>query len=149
MQNLNSSIFERIETFGKDDLVAIRRSTFCSFFTRHLSGIIFLCAMTALGSGGLVAQSATPGAPTQDSQQAAPPANSQEPQMGGVNTAGAHPAVLDSEHRPITAGGFVKNGPIIFQDVAEKAGLTSWKHTMGTPEKRYIIEANGSGVGLI
>src|SRR5579864_2687551 len=68
---------------------------------------------------------------------------------GGVNTGQPHAAVLDKEHRPITAGGFVKTGPVIFQDIAAKAGLTTWKHTMGTPEKRYIIETNGSGVGLI
>jgi hypothetical protein len=97
----------------------------------------------------LFAQSVPPGVPTQDSQQATPPINNQGSQTGGVDTGGAHAAVLDSEHRPITAGGFVKSGPIIFQDIAKKAGLTSWKHTMGTPEKRYIIEANGSGVGLI
>ena len=69
--------------------------------------------------------------------------------MGGVNTGGAHAAVLDKEHRPITAGGFVKDGPVIFQDIAAQAGLTAWKHVMGTPEKKFIIEANGSGVGLI
>jgi enediyne biosynthesis protein E4 len=69
--------------------------------------------------------------------------------MGGSNTGGAHPAVLDSEHRPITAGGFVKSGPIIFQDIAQKAGLTVWTHKMGTPEKNFIIETIGSGVGLI
>jgi enediyne biosynthesis protein E4 len=70
-------------------------------------------------------------------------------QMGGVNTGTPHTAVLDKEHRPITAGGFVKTGPILFQDIAQKAGLTTWKHTMGAPEKNYIIESNGSGVGLI
>jgi hypothetical protein len=69
--------------------------------------------------------------------------------MGTANTAGAHAAVLDSEHRPITAGGFVKTGPILFEDIAQRAGLTSWTHIMGTPEKNYIIETNGSGVGLL
>nr|WP_246301693.1 CRTAC1 family protein [Granulicella arctica] len=67
----------------------------------------------------------------------------------GSNTGGAHAAILDSENRPITAGGFVKTGPIIFQDTAEQAGLTKWHHIMGTPEKTYIIETVGSGVGLI
>ncbi|WP_158941647.1 CRTAC1 family protein [Granulicella sp. S190] len=69
--------------------------------------------------------------------------------MGGTNTGGAHAAVLDEEKRAITAGGFVKNGPAFFLDIAKKAGLTSWTHTMGTPEKKFIIETNGSGVGLI
>lgn len=71
-------------------------------------------------------------------------------QMGSsVNTGGVHAAVLDAQHRPITAGGFVKSGPVIFEDISQKAGLDTWKHTMGSPEKNYIIETNGSGVGLI
>jgi len=70
-------------------------------------------------------------------------------QQGGMSTAGAHAAVLDPENRPITAGGFVDSGPIIFQDVAQKSGLTVWRHTMGTPEKTYILETVGSGVALL
>ena len=69
--------------------------------------------------------------------------------MGGSNTGGAHAAVFDAEHRPITAGGFVKTGPVLFQDVARQAGLTTWKHVMGTQEKQFILETNGSGVGLL
>ena len=68
---------------------------------------------------------------------------------GGSSTAGAHTAVLDAEKRPITAGGFVKTGPVIFQDIAAKAVLTTWKHTMGAPDKQYILDTVGSGVGLI
>ena len=56
---------------------------------------------------------------------------------------------LDDQHRPMTAGGFVASGPVIFKDVSEKAGLTKWTHKMGTPEKKYIVETDGSGVGLI
>src|ERR1700677_4843404 len=70
--------------------------------------------------------------------------NSQQP--SGPATLGEFAPALDSEKRPITSGGFVKDGPIVFQDISEKAGLTSWHHTMGTPEKKYIIEVNGSGV---
>jgi len=33
------------------------------------------------------------------------------PQAMGVNTGGTYAPVLDSEKRPITAGGFVKTGP--------------------------------------
>ncbi len=69
--------------------------------------------------------------------------------MGGSNTGGAHAAVFDAEHRPITAGGFSKTGPVLFEDIARQAGLTTWKHVMGTPEKQFIIETNGSGVGLL
>jgi len=78
-------------------------------------------------------------------QQQAPAPQSQ----GMVSTGAAHPAVLDAEHRPITAGGFVNEGPVVFQDVAAKAGLTGWHHVMGTPEKKFIIETVGSGVGLL
>ena len=72
----------------------------------------------------------------------------QAPQ-GGAATRGAFAPVLDSEKRPITKGGFVKNGPVIFKDIAEKAGLTTWTHKMGTPEKNYIVETTGSGVALL
>ena len=75
------------------------------------------------------------------------PANNEK--QSGVATAGEFAPVLDSEKRPITAGGFVKEGPIVFQDISEKAGLTVWHHTMGTLEKKYIIEVNGSGVALL
>jgi len=68
---------------------------------------------------------------------------------GGTSTGGVHAAVHDSENRPITAGGFVDSGPVVFEDISKKSGLATWHHTMGTPEKQFIIEANGSGVGLI
>lgn len=66
-----------------------------------------------------------------------------------MSTGGAHAAVLDSEKRPITAGGFVDSGPVVFQDVSEKAGLTHWRHVMGTPQKAFILETVGSGVALL
>jgi len=71
------------------------------------------------------------------------------PQQGGSATAGVFAPVLDSEKRPITAGGFVKTGPIVFQDISEKAGFTTWQHKMGTPQKPYILETIGSGVCLL
>ena len=70
-------------------------------------------------------------------------------QQGGSATAGEFAPVLDSEQRPITAGGFVKTGPVIFKDISKEAGLTVWKHTMGTPQKSYILETIGSGVALL
>jgi hypothetical protein len=79
-----------------------------------------------------------------DAQQQAAP---QTP--GTVSTGGVHAAVLDSDKRPITAGGFVDSGPIIFQDISEKAGLTKWRHVMGTPQKNFILETVGSGVALL
>jgi hypothetical protein len=68
---------------------------------------------------------------------------------GGMTNAGPQQAVFDSQHHPITAGGFVGTGPIIFQDVAAAAGLTSWHDKAGTPEKRLILEAKGPGVCLL
>jgi len=68
---------------------------------------------------------------------------------GGSSTAGAHAAIYDAQHRPITAGGFVKSGPIVFQDATKAAGLDAFTHVMGTREKKFILEAIGSGVGLI
>ena len=67
----------------------------------------------------------------------------------GVSTGAAHPAVKDSKSRPITAGGFVDNAPIVFEDITKKAGLESFHHRSGTPEKRSIIETPGSGVALL
>src|SRR5271156_180935 len=75
--------------------------------------------------------------------------SSAPPQAMGVTTGGTHAPILDAEKRPITAGGFVKTGPVVFQDIAAKAGLTSWHHTMGTPQKQFILEAPGSGVALL
>src|ERR1039457_6898841 len=83
-------------------------------------------------------------------QQARQTAKSVQTPAAGIEVTGSqHPALLDEKHRPITAGGFVKNGPIVFIDDSEKAKLTQWTHKMGTPEKGYIIETKGSGVGLI
>src|ERR1700677_3077242 len=66
-----------------------------------------------------------------------------------MSNAGPHAASFDSQHRPITAGGFVKTGPIVFQDIAAAAGLTHWHHQAGTSAKRLILEAKGPGVCLL
>ena len=72
------------------------------------------------------------------------------PGMSSGNSTGvAAKAVYDEEHRPITAGGFVAAGPVIFADVSKQSGLASWAHVMGSTKKDYILEADGSGVGLI
>ena len=68
---------------------------------------------------------------------------------GGMANAGPQQAQFDSQHRPITAGGFVKTGPIVFENVAGPAGLTAWHHQAGTAEKRLILEAKGPGVCLL
>ena len=68
---------------------------------------------------------------------------------GEMTNAGPQEAVFDSQHRPITAGGFVKTGPVVFIDATEKAGLSNWRNVTGSQGKRVIIEAKGSGVCLL
>jgi hypothetical protein len=93
--------------------------------------------------GGAAAQS------TVDQQVQHPSEGAQEPSRAGVNTGAPHEATYDAEHRPITAGGFVKDGPTVFMDVSQASGLAKWHNTTGTPEKTYIIETVGAGVGLL
>lgn len=69
--------------------------------------------------------------------------------MGGIASAGIFAPVYDENKRPITAGGFVDEGTVVFEDVTQAAGLSRWRHEMGTTQKKYILETDGSGVGLI
>src|ERR1035438_1619525 len=89
----------------------------------------------------------------QGTPQAGQQGGAQAPKSGmaqdGMSNAGPHQAEFDSEHRPVTAGGFVKTGPVVFMDVAKAAGLSGWHHTAGTPAKRLILEAKGPGVCLL
>ena len=79
----------------------------------------------------------------------ASPADNQHTAGGGVSTGTPQAAVLDAQQRPITAGGFVPTGPVIFMDASGKAGLARWRHTMGSPEKNTLLETIGSGVALL
>lgn len=67
----------------------------------------------------------------------------------GSNTAGPYPPMLGADKRPITVSGTVASGPVPFEDITAKAGLAGWKQTSGQPEKRFILEAIGSGVALL
>src|ERR1035441_2697497 len=60
-------------------------------------------------------------------------AQQQQGGSGGMATGGVFQPVYDSAKRPITAGGTVKTGPVVFMNTAEQAGLTNWHHTAGTP----------------
>jgi enediyne biosynthesis protein E4 len=80
------------------------------------------------------------------SQQAA---GTSSPQQSGVSSGVAAAAVYDNQRRPITAGGFVDKGTVVFEDITKQAGLAGWTHKMGVPEKKFIVETNGSGVCLI
>jgi hypothetical protein len=106
-----------------------------------------LCGLMAAGISPFLSAQATAPAAAPAAQQSETPA--QPAHTGGDAATSPHAMQLDAEHRPITEGGFVKTGPIIFEDVSEKAGLTHWTHKMGTPAKTYIVETKGSGIGLI
>ena len=82
-----------------------------------------------------------PGSRSQDA-----PSSSQQ---SGVASGVAAAPVYDEEKRAITAGGFVDKGTVVFEDITKQAGLSGWTHKMGTPQKKFIVETNGSGVCLI
>ena len=87
---------------------------------------------------------------TARAQQAPPPATAQQGGMSSGIAAGVAAApVYDEQKRPITAGGFVDKGPIVFEDISKQSGIGSWIHKMGVPEKKFIVETNGSGVCLV
>src|SRR5207244_5377065 len=71
------------------------------------------------------------------------------PQSRGMATGGAHAPVRDALHRPITAGGFADNAPVIFTDITKQSGLGKFRHRSGSPEKSTILDAPGSGVALL
>jgi len=75
--------------------------------------------------------------------------NPQKPESMGVSTGTPHPAIKDAQSRPITAGGFVDDAPVVFVDITRQAGLDKFHHRSGTPEKTTIIETPGSGVALL
>ncbi len=109
---------------------------------RHAHPLLAMCLVTVAALSALTARGQSP-----DPQ---PPSGAQQTgNTMSVSTGEAHAAVLDAQHRPITAGGFVSTGPVIFQDVAKAAGLTTWTHRMGSPQKDLILETVGSGVALL
>jgi len=64
------------------------------------------------------------------------PTSQQKPETGsgmstGQSTGAAAKAVYDAEHRPITAGGFVATGPVVFADISKQSGLAAWTHVIG------------------
>jgi hypothetical protein len=125
-----------------DDGLPMKRSAAFPRLWLPILGLMFFCA-----AGYVPAMGQNPNPLEKEAQK--PVEGAQSATTGGVMTGGAHPVVLDAQHRPITAGGFVASGPVVFKDVAKAAGLTSWTHKMGTPEKNYIIETVGSGVALL
>ena len=78
-----------------------------------------------------------------------PETRSTQTPQSGVASGAAHPAMLDAQHRPITAGGFVDGAPVVFADITHQAGLDKFHHRSGTAEKSLILETPGSGVALL
>jgi hypothetical protein len=106
-------------------------------------------------AGGFAQQAPPKTAPQQPSQPQ-PPSQPQQPPpkpdkggMSGIAGGLGAPAQHDAQNRPITAGGFVDKGPVVFEDITKKAGLAGWAHKMGSPAKDFIVETNGSGVCLV
>jgi hypothetical protein len=87
--------------------------------------------------------------PKQPAAQTPNPQTQKQTGMGGNATGGTFAAVYDEQKRPITAGGFVDSGPVIFEDITARAGVAGWRHKMGKPGKPLIIDTDGSGVALI
>ena len=89
---------------------------------------VFVPSLQAAGASPQETPQAAPSsspAAASSSSKAVVNAEHVQPGQSGAATRGAFAPVLDSEKRPITKGGFVKGGPIIFMDIAQKAGLTS------------------------
>jgi hypothetical protein len=116
-------------------------------FVRVRVGIAAVAGLLLCGGARTLAQTPSPNPLEPEAQRPVEGAQSVKP--GGVATGGAHAAVLDAQHRPITAGGFVASGPVVFKDMTAASGLGGWTHHMGTAEKPYIVEAVGSGVALL
>jgi enediyne biosynthesis protein E4 len=70
-------------------------------------------------------------------------------QQGGASTGGVYAPIHDAENRPITAGGMVEKGPVVFKDISRSSGLATWKNIGGTAAKALIVESLGGGAGLL
>ena len=69
-----------------------------------------------------------------------PVEGSQPAASSGATTGGAHPATYDTEHRPITAGGFVKSGPVVFQDIAARPAWTGFITPSAHPRRTTFLK---------
>src|SRR6266566_533717 len=66
------------------------------------------------------------------------PQNIPLPRPSGMSTGGIHAPIKDSHSRPITAGGFVDDAPVVFVDITHQAGLDKFHHRSGSPETSPI-----------
>src|SRR5271154_1198165 len=95
--------------------------SFCVLSRLSIASFVLFSSLLCAQSGSI---SSGPGGQSIDKPtEGAEPASS-----SGVATGSPHPVQLDSHQRPITAGGFVSSGPVIFQDISEEAGITHSAH---------------------
>jgi enediyne biosynthesis protein E4 len=97
----------------------------------------------------LIASGSTNSQEPSNPQQATPEPSPKPGVSSGIASGVQSAPQYDAQKRPITAGGFVDHGTIVFEDVTKAAGLSDWIHKMGVPQKQFIVETNGSGVCLI
>jgi enediyne biosynthesis protein E4 len=71
------------------------------------------------------------------------------PLQSGIATGNAHAPILDANHKPVTAGGFVDGATIVFRDISKESGVSNFQNRSGSPEKATIIDTPGSGVALL
>src|SRR5256885_16521935 len=101
-------------------------------------GLALLCAV-------LILSLVKPGACCAQQQSPKPQPNGT---AGGIASGEAAAPVYDEKKRPITAGGFVENGPVIFKDVTKQAGRAGGGNRKGGPEKKKIFVTQSPGGGL-
>ncbi len=116
---------------------------------RWLGTARLLLCLVVVCRVGFAAMAQSPNPSPLEKQAERPTEGSQSAQGSGSSTGGAHPAILDAQQRPITAGGFVATGPVLFKDTAQSSGLATWTHHMGSAAKATIPETVGSGVALL
>src|SRR2546422_10871039 len=63
------------------------------------------------------------------------------PKPTGVRTGGVYAPLRDAKNRPITAGGFVDGGPVVFEDGIRTAGLATVHHVSGPAAKDTVLAA--------
>jgi hypothetical protein len=114
---------------------------------RGLCSGVLIATLVWPASGRVQQAPQQPPPPPSQSGQAKP--GPPQSNSSGNSTAGTFAPVYDAEKRPITAGGFVDTGTVVFEDITKKAGLSGWSHKMGAPNKPLIIDTDGSGVALI
>ena len=77
------------------------------------------------------------------------PQTTPAPPAGGSSTAGVFAPIKDNRARPITAGGFVDDAPVVFEDRTGGSGLETFRHRSGSAEKSRILETPSGGVALV